>query len=176
MLVIIIFAVILFILLIPGFLLRIPKKGSFLTVSIVHSIIFAILFYVIYRIYSRYNNTEKFATYTYSSEIIPYIPEKYKDISIEDGNGNKLPYNRKVDNYNNPFVGYKYRYNVKTGEINKYIPVYRVVTETKQCKNFTYKSISGRTTTATKCTKTEPYYTTTPPQNCKYYRDNICYK
>jgi hypothetical protein len=56
MLVIIIFAVILFILLTPGVLLKIPNKKSILIVSIVHSIIFVVLFYIVILIYSRYNN------------------------------------------------------------------------------------------------------------------------
>lgn len=52
---------ILFILLTPGLLLRVPSKGSLLTASIIHSIVFAILFYFITMfVYSNYNKIESF--------------------------------------------------------------------------------------------------------------------
>ena len=52
-----IYGSLLFILLTPGILLKIPQKSSLLTASIVHSIIFAILFYLISKIVYSYSNT-----------------------------------------------------------------------------------------------------------------------
>lgn len=47
---------ILFVLLTPGLLLRIPSKGPLLTASIVHAIVFGVLFYFISMIlYSSYD-------------------------------------------------------------------------------------------------------------------------
>jgi len=40
----------LFVLLTPGILLRLPPKGSLLTVAIVHGLVFALVFHVTYRI------------------------------------------------------------------------------------------------------------------------------
>ena len=52
---------ILFVLLTPGLLLRIPSKGPLLTASIVHAIVFGILFYFIgIFIYSYYDKIESF--------------------------------------------------------------------------------------------------------------------
>jgi hypothetical protein len=53
---------VLFVLLTPGLLLRIPSKGSLLTASIVHAVVFAILFYVIVKlVYQRWSNVESFS-------------------------------------------------------------------------------------------------------------------
>ena len=166
MLVIIIFAVILFILLIPGFLLRIPKKGSFLTVSIVHSIIFAILFYVIYRIYSQYNNIEKFRQTRNQTLLGEKIFELDNDQnnSIIDYYGKVLVKNNKIDSMGKPFQWYKQLSRTKTidgrlisTEYLNYIPIYEVIS--KECK---------------KC-GTDVRYTSEPPKNCIYY-NKICYK
>lgn len=55
---------ILFVLLTPGLLLRIPPKGPLLTAAIVHAIVFAILFYFIgIFIYSYYDKMESFKNY-----------------------------------------------------------------------------------------------------------------
>ena len=48
---------VLFILLTPGLLLRIPSKGPLLHASVVHAIVFAILFYVIAKLV--YPNTQQ---------------------------------------------------------------------------------------------------------------------
>jgi len=52
---------ILFVLLTPGLLLRIPPKGPLLTTAIVHAIVFAVLFYFIGMfIYPYYDKIESF--------------------------------------------------------------------------------------------------------------------
>jgi hypothetical protein len=167
MLVIIIFAVILFILLIPGFLLRIPKKGSFLTVSIVHSIIFAILFYVIYKIYSRYNNTEKFRQTQNTTVLGEKIFEldKNQNNAIIDVYGKYLAKNMKKDSRGQQFPWYKQRIMTTTIDGNltntqylNYIPIYQV--NSKICN---------------KC-GVDKVYTDVPPTNCTRYKNNICYK
>jgi hypothetical protein len=48
------YAAILFVLLTPGVLLRIPSKGSLLTSSIIHAIVFGILLYFISKIVHQY--------------------------------------------------------------------------------------------------------------------------
>lgn len=51
----------LFLILTPGVLLRIPQKGSVLTVAVVHAIVFGILLYFISKaVYQSYNKVEKF--------------------------------------------------------------------------------------------------------------------
>jgi hypothetical protein len=55
------YAAILFVLLTPGVILRIPQKGPLLYASIVHAIIFGILLYFISKIVHQYNyRIEKF--------------------------------------------------------------------------------------------------------------------
>jgi len=57
----------LFLILTPGVLLRIPQKGSVLTVAFVHSIIFGILLYFISKaVYQSYNK-ERFEDLTFDS-------------------------------------------------------------------------------------------------------------
>jgi hypothetical protein len=61
-----IYGALLFILLTPGLIVRIPQRGSLLSASIVHGIIFAILYYSISRIvfnYTKENFTEKSEKY-----------------------------------------------------------------------------------------------------------------
>jgi len=43
------YAFVLFVLLCPGILLRLPSNGSKLTVAIVHGVVFAILFYLTHK-------------------------------------------------------------------------------------------------------------------------------
>jgi hypothetical protein len=50
-----IYALILFVLLTPGLLLRLPEKGPLLTAAIVHAIVFAILLYGITKLISYYS-------------------------------------------------------------------------------------------------------------------------
>jgi hypothetical protein len=45
-----IFTIILFVLLTPGVLLRIPPKGSLLTVAIVHGIVFALIYHLSHKV------------------------------------------------------------------------------------------------------------------------------
>jgi len=55
------FAAVLFVLLTPGVILRIPSKGPLLHASIVHAIIFGILIYFIYKlVYQNKNEMESF--------------------------------------------------------------------------------------------------------------------
>jgi translation initiation factor IF-1 len=51
---------ILFFILIPGVLLRIPEKGSLLIITVVHTVIFGILFYFIIKVIYKYFNAENF--------------------------------------------------------------------------------------------------------------------
>ena len=52
---------VLFVLLTPGLLLRIPSKGSLLIASVVHAIVFGIVFYIIAKlVYQRWSNVESF--------------------------------------------------------------------------------------------------------------------
>jgi len=51
--------IVLFVLLTPGILLRLPPKGSLLTVAIVHGLVFALVFHLTYRIV--YQLSEAFA-------------------------------------------------------------------------------------------------------------------
>jgi len=52
---------VLFVLLTPGLLLRIPSKGSLLTASVVHAIVFAVVFYLISKLVYQYSaNRESF--------------------------------------------------------------------------------------------------------------------
>lgn len=51
---------ILFVLLTPGLILRIPPKASLLTASIVHAVVFGILFYLVTKITYQHYNTENF--------------------------------------------------------------------------------------------------------------------
>ena len=53
---------ILFLILTPGILLRIPEKGPILKAAIIHSIIFGILLYFISKIIYQYINVENFYT------------------------------------------------------------------------------------------------------------------
>ena len=56
-----IYGAVLFVLLTPGLILRIPSKGSLLTASIVHAIVFGILFYLISKlVYQYWGNRESF--------------------------------------------------------------------------------------------------------------------
>ena len=48
------YAAVLFVLLTPGLILRIPSKGSLLTASIVHAIVFGILLYFISKLVHQY--------------------------------------------------------------------------------------------------------------------------
>ena len=48
------YAAILFVLLTPGLILRIPSKGSLLTASIVHAIVFGVLLYFISKLVHQY--------------------------------------------------------------------------------------------------------------------------
>ena len=48
------YGAILFVLLTPGLVLRIPSKGSLLTASIVHAVVFGILLYVISKLVHQY--------------------------------------------------------------------------------------------------------------------------
>ena len=48
------YAAILFVLLTPGLILRIPSKGSLLTASIVHAIVFGVLLYFISKLVYQY--------------------------------------------------------------------------------------------------------------------------
>jgi hypothetical protein len=55
---------VLFVLLTPGLLLRIPSKGSLLTASVVHAVVFGIVFYLIFKIIypnSSQNRYESFS-------------------------------------------------------------------------------------------------------------------
>jgi hypothetical protein len=49
-----IFTVVLFVLLTPGILLRLPPKGGNFTVALVHGLVFAIVFYFIKKYFSNY--------------------------------------------------------------------------------------------------------------------------
>ena len=48
------YAAVLFVLLTPGLILRIPSKGSLLTASIVHAVVFGILLYFISKLVHQY--------------------------------------------------------------------------------------------------------------------------
>jgi hypothetical protein len=76
---------ILFVLLTPGLLLRIPSNGPLLTASIVHAIVFGILFYFIsMMLYSSYN-MESFINNS------PKLCEKIDELKNNLGNfGNSL--------------------------------------------------------------------------------------
>jgi len=102
---------ILFILLTPGLLLRIPQKESLLISSIVHSIIFAILFYLISRIidvYSKSDDEESFKNMApvqrcYSQYICGNIFEMMNNLKgfIED-NGGKLSDLKTLSKFKSP--------------------------------------------------------------------------
>jgi len=61
---------ILFVLLTPGLILRIPPKGSLLTASIVHAVVFGIVFYLVAKITYQHYNTESFGEVYPKFEVI----------------------------------------------------------------------------------------------------------
>jgi hypothetical protein len=63
-----IYGAILFVLLTPGLIVRIPEKGPLLHSSIIHGILFAILYYLITKLVLHYSNN-------YTSE---HFSEKYE--------------------------------------------------------------------------------------------------
>jgi hypothetical protein len=54
------FVAVLFVLVTPGVLVRLPPGGSKLTVAIVHGIVFAIVFHLTHKMVSRYIHRENF--------------------------------------------------------------------------------------------------------------------
>jgi hypothetical protein len=50
-----VYALILFVLLTPGLLLRLPEKGPLLNAAIVHAIVFAVLLYAITKLVKYYS-------------------------------------------------------------------------------------------------------------------------
>jgi hypothetical protein len=54
------FVAVLFVLLTPGVLVRLPPSGSKLTVAIVHGIVFAIVFHFTHKMVWRYIHRENF--------------------------------------------------------------------------------------------------------------------
>ena len=58
------FVAILFVLLTPGVVVRLPPRGSKLTVAIVHGVIFAIVFHLTHKMVWRYIHRENFQAAT----------------------------------------------------------------------------------------------------------------
>jgi hypothetical protein len=74
-----IYGAVLLVLLTPGLLLRIPSKGPLLTASIVHAIVFAILFYLISKLVYQYSsNRESFKSLP-KKPTISLPPNSYSD-------------------------------------------------------------------------------------------------
>jgi hypothetical protein len=82
-----VYGAILFVLLTPGLILRIPQKGSLLTASIVHAIVFAIVFYLISKLVYQYSANKKI-TESFKNNI--RIPEfdamTYSDLCMKINN------------------------------------------------------------------------------------------
>jgi lipopolysaccharide export LptBFGC system permease protein LptF len=57
---ILVFAAILFFLLTPGVLLRLPKNGGKLTVALVHAVVFAVVFYFGSKLLKKFLHIEGF--------------------------------------------------------------------------------------------------------------------
>jgi len=70
------YVALLFVLLTPGVLLRLPSKGTLLTVAIVHGIVFALVFHFTHRHVYRLTSNEGFA----ESQLVAAIEKMPKDV------------------------------------------------------------------------------------------------
>ena len=77
----IIYVVILFVLLTPGVVLRLPSKGTLLTVAIVHGLVFALVFHFTHRHVYRLTMSEGFEEKKAAdlSSMMASLPSDVKD-------------------------------------------------------------------------------------------------
>ena len=63
MIITIIFTILLFVLLTPSILVRLPKKGNKYTVAFVHGLLFAIIYHFTHKMVYNFGHKEKFTLY-----------------------------------------------------------------------------------------------------------------